>query len=63
MLMESLEDFTLDTTCRSPGYKEGVSNPKEGEEEVCEEGQRNGESSLGEGTKSSCCFRWISVIT
>lgn len=62
MLMESLEDFILNAACTSPGYKEGDFNPKERAEEVCEEGQRNGESSLGEGSKSSWCFRWISAI-
>lgn len=62
MLMESLEDFILNAACRSPGHKEGDFNPKERAEDICEEGQRNEESSLGEETKSSWCFRRISDI-
>lgn len=57
--MESLEVFTLNAACGSPGYKEGDFNPKESAEE---EGQRNGDPTLGEGTKSSWCCRWILVI-
>lgn len=62
MLTESLEDFIQNAACKSPGYKEGDFNPTEHAEETREEGQRSGESSLGEGTKSSWCFRWISAI-
>lgn len=57
MFMESLEVFIVNAACGSPGYKEGDFNPKE-----CAEGQRNGETALGEGMKSSWCCRWILVI-